>query len=130
MPKFKVDKLVRDKIVDNQLASGATPQYRVLDDDEHKTALIHKVIEEAKELLEAAPADIVSELADVQQALDDLAEKHGLTHADVAQAAQAKNDKNGAFKKGHYIESVDLPEDDIWVEYYRRNAERYPEIDL
>ena len=128
MPKFKFAKLVRDKIVDHQIASGATPEYRVLSDDEHKTALVHKIIEEAEELLEAAPNDMLAELADVQQALDDLAEKHGLSRADVAQAAQTKNDKNGAFKKGHYIESVDIPEDDKWVEYYRRNAARYPEI--
>ncbi len=130
MPKFKYDKLVRDKIVDRQVASGATPEYRQLSDDEHKTALVHKIIEEAGELLTAAPEKFISELADVQQAIDDLMEKHGFTHADVARASQAKNDKYGAFKKGHYIETVDVPEDNEWVAYYRRNAERYPEIDV
>ncbi len=128
MPKFRLNKLVRDKIVDHQIASGATPKYHVLSDSDHKTALVHKIIEEARELLDAKPNDMLAELADVRQALDDLTEKYGFSAADVAQAAHAKNEKNGAFKKGHYIESVDLPEDDKWVEYYRRNAERYPEI--
>lgn len=128
MPKFRFDKLVRDKIVDRQIASGAVLRFRILKDEEHKTALVHKIVEEAKELLDAAPAEIVAEIADVQQALDDLKEKYHLTAADVAAAAAAKNEKNGAFKKGLYIESVEVPEESEWAVYYRQNAGRYPEI--
>lgn len=128
MPKFAFSKLVRDKIVEHQLASGAKPVYRQLDPGEHITELINKIIEETREIAAADPEDIAAEIADVQQALDDLKEKYGVTDTDVAAAQKTKNDKNGAFKKGLFIDYVELDENDPWVAYYRQNADRYPEI--
>lgn len=129
MPTFKFDKLVRDKIVDHQIASGAKPAYHVLDAAAHKRELVRKITEEAEEIL-GAPADAVAEeIADVQQALDDLKALYGVNDADVAAAQKAKNDKNGAFKKGLYVDAVTVDEADKWVSYYRDNADRYPEIE-
>jgi hypothetical protein len=68
------------------------------------------------------------EIADVQQALDDLKEQYGLTSEDVAKAQVAKNKKNGAFKKGLYVDYVEVDNDSKWATYYRNNADRYPEI--
>jgi len=127
MPKFKFSKLVRDKIVDHQIASGAQPTYRQLNDEEHKKELIKKIQEEALEIAEAPADEIAAEIADVQQALDDLKEKYGLSDQDITQAQAAKNTKNGAFKKGLYVESVEVAEDNAWTNYYRQNADRYPE---
>jgi len=121
MPKFIFAKLVRDKIVDHQIASGAKPVYRRLSAAEH--------IEEAKEITQASPGEIVAEVADVQQAVDDLMELYGLTGKDVAQAQATKNDKNGAFKKGLFVDYVELDENDEWAAYYRQHADRYPEVD-
>jgi hypothetical protein len=69
------------------------------------------------------------EIADVQQALDDLKEKCGLTSEDIAKAQAQKNEKNGAFKKGLYVDYVEVDSDSEWAAYYRDNADRYPEID-
>lgn len=129
MPKFKFDKLVRDKIVERQIASGAVPAHRQLNRQEHKNALIDKIIEESQEITRARPEEIAMEIADVQQALDDLKEIYDLTSEDVAQAQAEKNEKNGAFKKGIYIDYVDVNSDSDWAAYYRKNADRYPEID-
>ena len=129
MPKFIFAKLVRDKIVDHQIASGAKPVYRRLSAAEHKQALVDKIIEEAKEITQASPGEIVAEVADVQQAVDDLMELYGLTGKDVAQAQATKNDKNGAFKKGLFVDYVELDENDEWAAYYRQHADRYPEVD-
>lgn len=90
MPKFKFAKLVRDKIVEGQIAAGAKPIYHLLSEDEHKRLLVEKVIEEAKELIRADPSEVAEEIADVQQALEDLAEKYGLTPRDIAKAQQVK----------------------------------------
>ena len=128
MPTFRFGKLVRDKIVDHQLASGAKPQYRKLSDAEHKQELIKKIVEESQEILHAGQDEIAAEIADVQQALDDLKEKLGLTSQDIAAAQQRKNEKNGAFKKGIYIDTVEVDESDNWVAHFRENAGRYPEI--
>lgn len=129
MPKFKFSKLVRDEIVDHQIASGAKPFYRQLDIEEHKQELVNKIIEEAKEITQAAPHEIAAEIADVQQAIDDLKELYSLSNGDVSQAQTAKNEKNGAFKKGHYIDYVEVNDGDQWIDYYRKNADRYPEIE-
>ena len=128
MPRFKFAKLVRDKIVEHQLASGAVSTYHQLSPDEHKSALIAKIIEEAQEIIQAKPEEIAMEIADVQQALDDLKEKYGLTGEDIAKAQIAKNKKNGAFKKGIYVEYVEVDDDSEWAAYYRNNTDRYPEI--
>jgi len=127
MPTFKFAKLVRDGIVDQQVASGATPHYRILTEDEHKTALVQKIQEEAQEILDAPLDQVAGEIADVQQAIDDLAEKYGLTPGDIKAAQEAKNKKNGSFKKGIYVERVDVDEQDPWTSYYRQHADRYPE---
>ena len=129
MPRFKFNKLVRDKIVEHQLATGAKPHYHQLDDKRHKEALVSKIVEEAQEILRAGQADIAGEIADVQQAIDDLKEKFGLSSATIAEAQKTKNNKNGSFKKGIYIDDVELVENDVWATYYRKNADRYPEID-
>jgi predicted house-cleaning noncanonical NTP pyrophosphatase (MazG superfamily) len=128
MPKFKFAKLVRDKIVDNQIASGATPSFRQLSADEHKRELVNKIIEEAKEITHAEPEEVAAEVADVQQALDDLKAMYGVADRDVKLAQKLKNNKNGAFKKGHYIEYVEVDENDKWAQYYRANPDRYPEM--
>jgi predicted house-cleaning noncanonical NTP pyrophosphatase (MazG superfamily) len=128
MLKFKFDKLVRDKIVDSQIASGAKPKFRQLDPVEHKRELINKIVEEAKEITQADQEDVAAEIADVQQAVDDLKELYGLKHEDIAEAQKAKNEKNGAFKKGLYVDYVEVEENDPWVDYYHKNDDRYPEI--
>ncbi len=128
MPKFRFNKLVRDKIVDSQIASGAFPQQRKLNDEDHKTALVKKIIEESQEILAAEPSEVAGEIADVQQAIDDLVEKYKLNESDIKAAQKSKNAKNGPFKKGIYVEYVELNENNKWTDYYRKHADRYPEI--
>ena len=128
MPRFRFDKLVRDKIVEHQLKSGARPKYRRLDKNDHKEELIKKIIEEAREVLSASEKSLASEIADVQQAVDDLIEQFNLTEEDIKASKELKRQKNGAFKKGIYVDYVDLDEDDPFTDYYRNNPDRYPEV--
>lgn len=128
MPKFKFAKLVRDKIVEHQLASGAIPSYHQLSPNQHKVELVKKIIEESREISQAQPNEIAMEIADVQQALDDLKEQYGLTDKDISKAQAIKNEKNGAFKQGLYVEYVEVDDNSEWAAYYRKNTDRYPEI--
>ncbi|HET8992092.1 MAG TPA: nucleoside triphosphate pyrophosphohydrolase [Candidatus Saccharimonadales bacterium] len=122
------NKLVRDKIVEHQLKTGATPKFRKLNKQEHQNQLVLKLIEEAKEVLEAKDKDIVAEIADVKQVLDDLIEQHNIALSDISHAQKLKNQKHGAFKKGIYIDYIDIEEDDPFTDYYRSNPDRYPEV--
>ena len=133
MPTFSFQKLVRNKIVQIQEAEGATPIYRVLENDDHRKELLRKLEEEVAEVREAcnstqnAEAQILEEIADVQQVLDDLVHALGLTKEEIEKARQDKEAKSGGFDEGIYIETVEIPEDNKWVGYYRKNSERYPE---
>jgi len=128
MAKFRYGKLIRDKILPRQLASGAKPTHRRLKPDEHKQELVRKIAEEAQEIAQAEPAKVASEIADVQQALDDLKTLYNLTDTDIAKAQAAKKAKDGTFQQGIYVEDIELDDSDPWVTYYRQNPDRYPEI--
>lgn len=82
------------------------------------------VMEESQEIIHAKPEEVAMEIADVQQALDDLKELYGLTTKDILQAQTVKNEKNGAFKKGIYIDYVEVDGNSDWAVYYRKNADR------
>lgn len=129
MPKFIFSKLVRDDIINQQIASGAKPEYRQLSNDERELELIEKVIEEVKELSNADTNELAQEIGDVQQALDDLKLLYGLDDTTVREAQQKKNEQYGTFSKGLFVEHVELDEDHEWVAHFRENADRYPEID-
>jgi predicted house-cleaning noncanonical NTP pyrophosphatase (MazG superfamily) len=128
MPRFILRKLVRDKIVDYQINRGQKPDYRILDAEEYVRELARKIAEEAQEIPSAPEGKYAEELADVQQAVDDLREKLGVSSEEVAQAQAAKNKKSGAFKKGLYVDTLEVPDGDEWVEYYRKEPDRFPEI--
>lgn len=127
MPRFKFNKLVRDSIVESIIKSGGKVKYKVLGKDELKTELVNKIIEEAKEISTASADDIASEIADVQQAIDDLSRICGLTPTNIKSAQDSKLKKAGAFKMGHFVEYVEVDENNEWIEYYRNNPDRYPE---
>ncbi len=128
MLKFKFGKLVRDKIVDHQIASGGRPTYHTLNTEQHKQELVNKIIEEAQEITRASADEVTAEIADVQQAIDDLKGLYHVNNTDVAEAQVVKNEKNGDFKKCLFVDYVEVDENDKWVAYYRKNADRYPEI--
>lgn len=128
MLKFQFKKLVRDRVVDQQIASGAKPNFRKLGKDELRLELVKKIQEEAKEVPAAESEDVSSEIADVQQAVDDLIASYSLTKEDIARKQRIKNDRSGAFSKGLYVEYVEVNENDKWVKYYRENADKYPQI--
>lgn len=128
MPKFLYKKLVRDKIIDFQISSGAKPKYRELKKAEHIQALVEKIAEEVQEVVNAPVGEVATELGDVQQALDDLRDLCGVTSGDVAAAQAKKRDHVGGFSRGVYIEEVEVSEDDKWIGHYRENPDKYTEL--
>jgi predicted house-cleaning noncanonical NTP pyrophosphatase (MazG superfamily) len=129
MLKFGFKKLVRDKIVQRQQAQGCEPLYWQLSHDEHVQHLIKKVIEETQEIAAAPKHELAAEIADAQQALDDLRHVLSVSAADVRAEQAKKNTKYGAFVEGLYVEHVLVPEDNEWVEHFRENPDRYPELE-
>jgi|SRR5579862_1375160 len=123
---FKLNKLVRDKIVQFHLDMDGEVKYKTIEDDKLTKALLTKLIEEAKELKTSNLS--VGELADLQELLDTLAQHLGTKKSLLAKKQKEKRARNGAFKKGHYIDTVTLPADNKWSEYYAADPKRFPEV--
>lgn len=128
MPKFELNKLVRDKLRTEYELSGQKMVYKVLSKKEHKLAIIQKIVEEAKEINIDDDADeIASEIADIQQAIDDFIVLCGVDKQQVESKKQSKLDKKGGFSAGTFVQTIELKDDDKWVEYYRQRPDIFPE---
>lgn len=130
MPTFRLHKLVRDNLIHIYDGLGETYQEQILSGDELKRALMAKLIEEVQELSEALgnTGDFISELADVQQILDDVKCAYGVLSTEVTEVQLAKFEKKGGFKGGHFVETITLQSDDEWVKYYRAKPDIFIEI--
>ena len=129
MPEFELKKLVRSKLIDEYEKSGQKVVVRELSMSSRKKELIRKIIEEVQEIdLASSRNDIAAEFADVNQAVGDLMVLCGVDQDKVELIRQEKLDKKGDFLSGDYIETIELDEDDRWVDYYRQSPDIFHEI--
>lgn len=128
MPTFELNKLVRDKLPAIYESLGQKALVKKLSKKEHSRALLQKMIEEIEELLAKKTIDI-DELADIQQAFDDLLVLHGISKEELQQAQGKKTKKVGAFLAGWFVKRLTLRDDDKWVEYYRQEPNRFKELE-
>lgn len=101
-------KLIRDKIPEIIKKDNAVPKVSVLNNEQFKIALKEKMVEEAKELLEAeASEEILNELSDIFQLLESIALENNLTVAQVEKKKEKKKLERGGFEKKLFLEYVD-----------------------
>lgn len=122
---FRLNKLVRAKLVDLYRQQSQVPSYRLLDQQELKKALLMKLVEEVHEL---SKENLVEELADIEQVLDDIKVAYKIDNNEIKAAKQAKLTHKGGFSEGVFIETIQLQDDDKWVAYYRASPELFEEI--
>lgn len=129
MPQFELNKLVRDKLPEIYKSLGQEASIEKLSNLELSRALLDKLIEEASEITpESSREEILEEVADLQQVIDDFKAENNITDEQVADARANKKDKSGGFRKGMFVKTLIVPDGDNWVEYYRKDPEKYPEI--
>jgi len=98
------NKLIRDKIPEIIKAAGEKPYLRRLEKKEYIKEIKKKVLEEAKELIEAKnKKGILDEIVDIQELIDVLVSKVGLTKLQVKKQQREKNKKRGGFKKRLFL---------------------------
>lgn len=85
-------KLVRDKIPELLDKKGIPYEKRIATDDEYRTELIKKLVEESNEFAEAGSPDELADVLEVVEALRLLPEYH-----DVDSRKIAKREERGAF---------------------------------
>lgn len=127
--RFKVDKLIRDKIPEITLIDGVTTFTRELDLSEYITRLNDKLIEEAKEVIQAKDKiEIAEELADVLEVINAIASVSNLSFQDIEDVRLRKKAAKGGFEKGIYCSFIEMHSDNQRVSHYLSRAEEYPEI--
>lgn len=129
MPKFKLDKLVRDELKTIYANLGQKATYRKLTLEDHKKQLVRKITEEVNEIDVSSPnANITDEIADIRQVLDDLMNLCDITEEQVKSTQIKTFDKKGGFINGTYVETLELGDGDEWADYYRERPDLFPEI--
>jgi predicted house-cleaning noncanonical NTP pyrophosphatase (MazG superfamily) len=102
--KIIYNKLIRDKIPEIIRADGKMLKSRVLNDEEHLEALLKKLEEECRELIEARN---VEEMADVHEVLNALAEALNITKEELEKVRAGKAAKRGGFQQKIFLEEVE-----------------------
>lgn len=101
----KYSKLVRDKIPEIIKASGKTPRFRVIEDNqEYLRALLDKDEEESRELRENPS---LGELADKLEVIYAITKRLGHTRRQLEAARAEKARERGGFAGKIFLESID-----------------------
>lgn len=109
MPKITFDKLIRDKIPEIMTAKGVKYKVRALEQAEFTRALATKVVEEAAEVHDAIHdnAELVKELADLQEVLDTLMGENNITREQVLEMQEKRRNERGGFEKKLFLEETE-----------------------
>ena len=88
-------KLVRDKIPD---IVSDDAQFEILSNEDYRTSLREKIIEEAKEVKSAETrASLVEELGDIEEVIRAILEDASITYEEMDSLRQAKINQKGKF---------------------------------
>lgn len=120
---FQLNKLVRGSYYEDMAAEAHEVESRILEGEEKRRALIAKVREELDELESGDDDDPI----DVGSAVRALAESYGFSLEEFIAEVLAKDTRVGGFEGGYFVSALTFDEDNRWVEYYRKDPEKYPE---
>ncbi|MCL5090947.1 MAG: nucleoside triphosphate pyrophosphohydrolase [Patescibacteria group bacterium] len=101
--KYYHRKLIRDRIPELITTSGDEFETRVMDETEFEKELKKKLVEEARELLEAPEDELINELADVLELTKAIASHHKIDFGDVENYQAEKRKKRGGFSKKLFL---------------------------
>jgi predicted house-cleaning noncanonical NTP pyrophosphatase (MazG superfamily) len=129
--KFRYAKLVRDNIPAIIVKDGAKVQKKVLSQKSYELELKKKLLEESSELLEAKDrTEMLSELADLEEILDNLRAALHIGKAELKSVQAKKRLKNGSFRRRFYVDHIvaDNHTDPAWLRYHLKNKKKFPLI--
>ena len=127
--RFKIDKLIRDKLPEIMRASGIRVVEHILEKDDYVKRLKDKLLEEAKEVIESkSETEICEELADLLEVIRALLKVYAIDFEHINHTAQKKREEKGGFDNRIYTEFVDIEADNPSLNYYKKQPDKYPEI--
>ena len=127
--RFKIAKLIRDKLPSIGASMGWRHQIGHLRGQEHIDHLKLKLLEEADEVQEAtSKEDLTEEMADVFEVLHALAKANHISLEDIEQKRMEKADLRGGFDNGTYCAHMDLPAGHPQVKKFQAMSDKYPDM--
>ena len=130
MPRFRVEKLIRDRLPQIMRDQGLAVFDRRMEDAEFEIALRAKLVEEATEARAAASiADLIDELADIAEVTRALMALHAVTPEAVEAARLKKRDARGGFDDRVWNAAVSAEPGAPVLDYYLARPEQYPIIE-
>ncbi|MDP1599532.1 nucleoside triphosphate pyrophosphohydrolase [Phenylobacterium sp.] len=128
--RFRVQKLIRDRLPAIMRAQGLQVFDRRLNAAEFIAALKDKLVEEAQEVGAATGrADLIDELADVMEVIAALAEASGVTPGEIEARRRAKRAERGGFDERVFNAAVEARDGLPAAEYYLARPMQYPRED-
>lgn len=127
--RFKVDKLIRDKLPDIMRGKGIVVHERMMEQEEFIARLKEKLIEEAKEANDTQTKnELAEELSDILEVVYTLAQASGLSLEEIEKIRQNKREFKGGFDSRIYNPFIDIPEGNPAIDYYLSKAHQYPQV--
>ncbi|MFN7038075.1 MAG: nucleoside triphosphate pyrophosphohydrolase [Alphaproteobacteria bacterium] len=127
--KFKVEKLIRDKMPEIMRSKNIEVFERIMNQTEYLNALKAKLIEEANEVFEAdSKEELAEEIADILEVIEALAEANNIKLSTIHEIKNNKRNLKGGFEKKLYNSHVEINEDNSAINYYLNKSTKYPKI--
>lgn len=127
--KFKIDKLIIDKVSELMIEKNVKVVDHQMDQEEYLLRLNNKLVEEAKEVITAKNiSELEEELADVLEVINAIASAKGVSLEDVENTRIKKKARKGGFERRIYCEYIEISSDNKEIEYCFAKPEEYPEI--
>lgn len=154
--KFELNKLVRDRFVEELLLQGQGSQasYRFLNSKQLIEAFFTKLCQakaefyeqpdigklvDVKEIIEEAeivhhrrgieiPENLSAEIVEVRANFDGLLQAAGVTIDELEIHQSEKRSQKGGFSTHTYLKTVTLPSQSQWAKYFASRPDRFPEI--
>ena len=124
--KFLCEKLVRDRTRERYQDQGGELEYRTLDPKEFLRELFKKLLEEAHEVIEAQDdLELASELADVQEVLNTIAEFKGISLKRIEDLRLQKATELGTFSNRIFSSVAIIPQKTPLCDYLLSNPQNY-----
>jgi predicted house-cleaning noncanonical NTP pyrophosphatase (MazG superfamily) len=129
--RFKVDKLVRDRLKEIFQELDIAISTRVMEEEEYLTRIQDKLLEESHEVLRAKnQTELCEELGDLMEVMLAIAKIKGITWSDVEKSRLKKHQEKGGFDNKIYCAYVEMDPENPKMAYYRTQADYYPQIKI
>lgn len=127
---FKVNKIARDKDVQNMLCDRMSVKTKELHSHQQKIHYFNaKIVEEAQEVASSLNhEETLEELADCLEVIHGYAKALGVSFEEINQVRKRKLEVRGSFSTGTVIECITLPCDHRDIDKFMSQSDKYPEV--